>query len=276
MALGFYITTRTPDTSETCFQTSLYQLTKQMIYTSLVHFASSPRTSSEGNETFATQIHVKTCTIKLTNFLDSVLTDPQYHFWRGSKNSGPSKVDGSFSEVFSFKGNWLSYVWYNKISKDPLEHFVTHGNLLLRVEIVNCLSVPLSNQNNWYCNSEENNLLPLEILPVHRERFFASGETNFEAMFSYEIISTDLALVIALKVGSGGKSFAAAFLPIPAVTEKKDLDALMEEKHWKTHEYKKNANANEGMQLISIRNIRAEILMSEEEKSLLKNRIFAV
>ncbi|CAG7830495.1 unnamed protein product [Allacma fusca] len=321
----------------------------------------------------------------MTNFLDSVLTDPQYHFWYGSENSGPSKVDGSFSEVFSFKGSsgvcqflcsfaisgilrlvirCASYsegyiylgigftpadifmnrslddklweispapdVWTNKKStKVPLEHVVTHGNLLLRghmsngprsivhveilefnpmfgslrsliggkqrivdgkslemlrspqnsqtnsksakniqrfscvVEIVNCLSVRLSKRNNWYCNSKENNALPLEILPLHRESLFVSGETNLEAMFCYEIISTDLALVIALKVGSGGKSFAAAFVPIPAVTEKKELKALMDENQWKTHDYKKNANANEGLQRIAIRNIRAEILMSE-------------
>ncbi|CAG7822520.1 unnamed protein product, partial [Allacma fusca] len=235
---------------------------------------------------------VKTsCTIKLTNSLDFVLSDPQYHFWFGSKNSGPPKVDGSFSEVFHFKGDSISYVstdqtlndklleispapdvWFpKKHSEVPLERFVTHGNLLLRghmsngprsifscvVEIVNCLSVPLSSPNNWYCNSEENNRLPLEILALHRESFFASGETNFEAMFSYEIISSDLALVIALKVGSGGKSFAAAFVPIPAVTEKKELDALMGKNQWKTHEYKTNANANEGMQCLQMSSIES-------------------
>ncbi|CAG7825096.1 unnamed protein product [Allacma fusca] len=186
----------------------------------------------------------------MTNLLDSVLTDPQYHFWNGSKTSGPSKVDGSFSEVFSFKGKG----WY----------------------IVNCLSVRLSNRNSWYCSSEANNPLPLEILSLHRKSFFASEETNLEAIFSYEIISTNLALVIALKVVSGGNSFAAAFVPIPAVTEKKELEALMDGNQWKSHDHKKFSNANEGMQRIAIRNIRAEILMTEEEKSLLKIRIFAV
>ncbi|CAG7723276.1 unnamed protein product [Allacma fusca] len=99
---------------------------------------------------------------------------------------------------------------------------------------------------------------------------------NLEAMFSYEIISTDLALVIALKIGSGGKSYTAAFVPIPAVRGKNELEKLMDENQWKTHDYKKYSNANEGMQSIAIRNIRAEILMTEEDKSVLKIRIFAV
>ncbi|CAG7710373.1 unnamed protein product, partial [Allacma fusca] len=144
------------------------------------------------------------------------------------------------------------------------------------VEIVNCLGVPLSNHKSWDCNSEVNNFLPPEIFPLHRESFSASDEMNLEATFSYEIFSTDLAIVIALKVGSGGKSFAAGFLRIPDATGEKELEALMDENQWKTHDYKTNANANEGMQSIAIRNIRAEILVSEEEKSVLKIRIFAV
>jgi len=144
------------------------------------------------------------------------------------------------------------------------------------VQIANCLSVPLSNRKIWCCNSEDNNVLPLEILPLHRESLFVSGETNLEAIFSYGIISTDLALVIALKVGSGGKSFAAAFVPSPTVTGKKELEALMDGNQWKSQDYRKNSNASEGMQLIGIRNIRAEILTTEEEKSVLKIRIFAV
>ncbi|CAG7821072.1 unnamed protein product [Allacma fusca] len=41
----------------------------------------------------------------MTNFLESVLIDPQYYCLCGSKNGGPTKVVGNFSEVFSFKGD---------------------------------------------------------------------------------------------------------------------------------------------------------------------------
>ncbi|CAG7831704.1 unnamed protein product, partial [Allacma fusca] len=269
---------------------------------------------------------VKTsCTIKLTNFLDSVLTDPQYHFGFGSKNSGPLNVVGSFSEVFSFKGDKnfslddrllkispAPDVWFpDEVSEVPVEFFVNHGNLIVRghmsigpaaivhveilefspmvgspcsviggkqrivdgksldsirsphnsqtnsksvrkmerfscvVEIVNCLSVPLSNRGSWCCNSQANIFLPMEILSLHRESFFASDDTTLEAMFSYEIISTDLALVIALKMGSGGKLFAAAFVPFPVITGKKELEELMDGNQWKTHDYKKYSKASQ-------------------------------
>ncbi|CAG7785408.1 unnamed protein product, partial [Allacma fusca] len=40
----------------------------------------------------------------LSNVLETALTDPQYHFYQGSGNSGPTRVAGKFSEVFSFSG----------------------------------------------------------------------------------------------------------------------------------------------------------------------------
>ncbi|CAG7824380.1 unnamed protein product, partial [Allacma fusca] len=298
------------------------------------------------------------CTIKLSNFLDPAITDPQYYIWSGAKDAGPLTVPGNFSEVFSFSGDSKAYerlldtlyenspvpdLWCPSLMSDvPIELFVTHGNFLMRghmtngprsivhveilefnpifgspssvfggkqrivdgkslesirstislgansksvrnigrfsciVEIVNCLSIPLRNQSIWYCNSENNNFLPLGILPLHRESFLGSDETIFEAIFSYEIMSTDLALVIALKVGSGCKSFAATFVPIPAITEKKELEELMNRNDWKTHDYKIYSNTSEGAQLISIRNIRVAIRMTEEKKPVLKVRIFAI
>ncbi|CAG7786738.1 unnamed protein product, partial [Allacma fusca] len=146
-------------------------------------------------------------------------------------------------------------------SKIPLELFVTHGNLLVRdgtisrsvgksgrfscsVEIVNCLNVPLRNRNKFYSNSNDKDLWPLEIPSFHRESFLGSNDSNFEGMFSYEIVSTDLALVIAFKVGPGSNSFAAAFSQIPADTEKKDLEELMNPSQWKIHDYKKCFNAS--------------------------------
>ncbi|CAG7731438.1 unnamed protein product [Allacma fusca] len=206
----------------------------------------------------------------MTNLLDSVLTDPQYYLWSDSKISGPSKVDEGFSEAFSFKGH-SSYCFVLcsfAISRD-LRFSCT-------IEIVNCLSVPLRNRNRWYCNSENNTFLSMEILPLHRESFFASDQTNLKVMISYEIISTDLNLVIGLKLGPGGKSFAAAFVRFPVVTGKKKLEKLMDENQWKIHDYKTILKASEGMKLIAIRNIRAEICMTDEERSVLKIRIFAV
>jgi len=341
------------------------------------------------------------CTMKLSNFLESALTDLQCHCWIGSRHSGPTRVVGNFSEVFSFRGDMKPYASYCTVlcsfaiskvlrlaiycnthpdgtirfaigftpadvptnetlffilnemppapdvwmmnkewSEIPLELFVTRGNLLVRghmtngprsmvhveilelngiswphsvfkgkkrlsngkavefnqstnkggsisgsvgkcrfscnVEIVNCLNVPLRNRNKFYSNSNDKDFWPLEIQSFHRESFLGSSDTNFEAMFSYEILSTDLALVIALKVGPGTNSFAASFAQIPAVTEKKDLEALMNPNEWKVHEYVKYSNTSKTLDIISVRNIRAEILMTETEKSVLKIRIYAV
>ncbi|CAG7830202.1 unnamed protein product [Allacma fusca] len=124
------------------------------------------------------------------------------------------------------------------------------GRFSCNVEIVNHLNVPLRNRNNFYSNSNDKDYLPLEIQSFHRERFLGSSDTNLEAMFSYEILSTDLALVIALKVGPGTNSFAAAFSQIPAVTEKKDLEALMNPSQWKIHNYKKHSNASKTLECI--------------------------
>ncbi|CAG7734357.1 unnamed protein product, partial [Allacma fusca] len=186
--------------------------------------------------------------MKLSNFLESALTDLQCYFSFGSRNTGPMRVAGNFTEVFSFHGArygcdflcsfviseamrltircfsctsgdiyfGLGFtpaevltnhellhtlhemplkpgVWMiNKQStKFPLESFAINGNLLAR-EIANCLNVPLRNGNELYSNDK--NFWPLEIQSFHRETFLGSSDTNFKAMFSYEIVSTDLAL----------------------------------------------------------------------------------
>ncbi|CAG7833800.1 unnamed protein product [Allacma fusca] len=255
---------------------------------------------------------LSSCTMKLSNFLESTLTDPQYCFCDGSKNSRPTRVVGNFSEEFSFSGGkdrceFLSDVPTNQLllstlysmppapdvwmmakeySKTPLELFVSHGNLLVRVgtsgrfscniEIANCLNVPLRNRNKWYSNSNKNDFWPLEIQSFHRESFLGSSVTNFDAIFAYEIVSTDLALIIALKVGPGTNSFAAAFSQIPAVNGKNELEALMNPNEWKIHNYKKCSNASKALEVISDRNIRAEILMTEKEESIFIIRIYAV
>ncbi|CAG7819178.1 unnamed protein product [Allacma fusca] len=131
---------------------------------------------------------VKTsCTIKLSNFLDSAVTDLQFVLWQASRNNGPSRVVGNFSEAFSFSG---SRSYYGSISRSVGKS----GRFSCNVEIVNCLSVPLRNKNKWYCNSNDKDSLPLEIQSFNRESFLGSSDTKFKAMFSYEILSTDLAL----------------------------------------------------------------------------------
>ncbi|CAG7825833.1 unnamed protein product, partial [Allacma fusca] len=133
--------------------------------------------------------------MKLSNFLESALTDLQYYFWTGSKNSGPTRVVGSFSEVFSFSGdqNCCDFLCSFGISK-VLRSVGKCGRFSCNIEIVNCLNVPLRNRNKWYSNSNDKDFWPLEIQSFHRESLFGSSDTNFEAMFSYEILSTDLAL----------------------------------------------------------------------------------
>ncbi|CAG7829575.1 unnamed protein product, partial [Allacma fusca] len=173
-------------------------------------------------------------TMKLSNCLDTALTDLR----NGSPCfpiSGPSRILGNFSEVFS-----SGYRNDGTISRSVGKS----GRFSCNVEIVNCLNVPLRNRNQFYSNSNEKDLWPLEIPSFHRESFLGSSDSNFEGMFSYEILSTDLALVIALKVGPGSNSFAAAFSQIPAVTEKKDLEELMNPSQWKIHDYKKCFNAS--------------------------------
>ncbi|CAG7724579.1 unnamed protein product [Allacma fusca] len=235
--------------------------------------------------------------MKFSNFLESALTDLQCDFGCGSRHSGPTRVVGNFSEVFSFRGAMISNLSYsdvptnetliNKLNQMPpapdvwmMTKEVSSVGKCRRfscnVEFVNCLNVPLRNRNKFYSNSNDKDFVPPEIQSFHRESFLGSSDTNLEAMFSYEILSTDLALVIALKVGPGTNSFAAAFTEIPAVTEKKDLEALMNPNEWKIHDYVKYSNASKTLEVISVRNIRVEILMTEGEKSVLKIRIYAV
>ncbi|CAG7690014.1 unnamed protein product [Allacma fusca] len=92
--------------------------------------------------------------MKLSNFLDTALTDLQNGYCHFSV-SGPSRVVGNTSEVFSSQGNksrcfflcsfeiskvlrlTIEYdVWMmmKERSKIPLELFVTHENLLVQFQ----------------------------------------------------------------------------------------------------------------------------------------------
>ncbi|CAG7828040.1 unnamed protein product [Allacma fusca] len=50
---------------------------------------------------------VATCTLKLSNFLNSALSNPEYYLWFASSVTGPSEVLPSTSDVFSFAGDWV-------------------------------------------------------------------------------------------------------------------------------------------------------------------------
>jgi hypothetical protein len=144
------------------------------------------------------------------------------------------------------------------------------------VEIGNCLNCTLKNRIGFFCNSARNNFLPSEIRPFFRERFFASHNTTFEAMFSYEIESTDLCLLVALRVESGNNSFAVAFDQVASKANRNEWAALMDPKAWKTYSYRKYAHAKDGEQVIQIQNIRASVKMTEDAESLVNIRLFAV
>jgi hypothetical protein len=144
------------------------------------------------------------------------------------------------------------------------------------IEIGNCLNGTLRNGSAFFCNSARNNFLPSEIRPFYRERFFASHNTTVEAMFSYEIESTDLFLVVALRVQSGNNSFAVAFDQVPGQVNRNEWLALMDPMTWKTHSYRKYAHAKDGEQVIQIQNIRASVKMTEDAESLFNIRVFAV
>ncbi|CAG7784864.1 unnamed protein product, partial [Allacma fusca] len=148
---------------------------------------------------------------------------------------------------------------------------------LCNIEITNCLNVKLANKKNFYCNSENNDFIPSEVLPFRREKCFVANDTKVESMFCYEIDTTDLTFVIALKVEPNkNNSFAAEFLERPVVTDETELKALMDPKQWKTHLYRKYATASEDVQVIQIRNILAEVEMTDEDHSSVKIRIYAV
>ncbi|CAG7831626.1 unnamed protein product, partial [Allacma fusca] len=97
-----------------------------------------------------------------------------------------------------------------------------------------------------------------------------------EAMFSYEIDSTDFAFVVGMQVEDDfnciNNLFAAAFLQLPAFSGPNELQSLMGRhgSHWNTHRHWKYAAAEKGVQLIQMGNIRAEISMTKELQSRLK------
>ncbi|CAG7717123.1 unnamed protein product, partial [Allacma fusca] len=149
-------------------------------------------------------------------------------------------------------------------------------NVACIVDITNALKVSLEESRRFIRSCKHNNFMPYRVLPFTREVFFASNDEIVEAMFAYKIESTDLALVIAMRAQTGGNLFASAFVTLPSFTNKNAYKSLMEVDPTKSRLYRKNASAKDGEQEIQIRNIRATIRMTEDAKSVLKIRIFAI
>jgi hypothetical protein len=117
--------------------------------------------------------------------------------------------------------------------------------------------------------------MPVEVFPFAREIFFASGNEMVEAIFAYEIETTELGLVVAFRVEESNNSFAASLELLPEVIDEKAFNSSMNPTQWNTHPNKRYAPAVDGEQTIQARNIHATVSMSGTEKSHLKIRVFA-
>jgi hypothetical protein len=144
------------------------------------------------------------------------------------------------------------------------------------VQLTNCLNVSLKNQRSFVGGSERHNDFPTVILPSRQEVFLISSNTLVQLMLSFEIDSTDLGFMVALRVEGNSHSFSVAFAPLPIDTDQSTFNSSMNPEQWKMHLYRKLANALDGEQEIQMRNIRARVSMSSEAKSCLKIRVFAV
>ncbi|CAG7718148.1 unnamed protein product, partial [Allacma fusca] len=141
--------------------------------------------------------------------------------------------------------------------------------LSCNIAIVNRLSANLKRLANNFNNCGEHSVPSSELSPLQGETFFVADNKKVEIGFSYKIVSTDLEFVVTLNVGHGANSFTAAFV---RTTDPKPLVTLKNV----THDYVTLANATEGVKYIQIRNIRAGLMMSEDNHSFMEISIFTV
>ncbi|CAG7823096.1 unnamed protein product, partial [Allacma fusca] len=90
---------------------------------------------------------------------------------------------------------------YDALTADSFlqDDWVKSGNgVTCLMELANGLGVSIK---LWGCRSCERSRMSTEVLPLGLEMFFATGKVNVEAAFAYEIESTDLGLVVAVKAG---------------------------------------------------------------------------
>ncbi|CAG7719628.1 unnamed protein product [Allacma fusca] len=66
------------------------------------------------------------------------------------------------------------------------------------MELANGLDVSIKLRG---CRSCERSRMSAEVPPLGLEMFFATGKVSIEAAFAFEIESTDLGLVVAVKAG---------------------------------------------------------------------------
>ncbi|CAG7824105.1 unnamed protein product, partial [Allacma fusca] len=81
------------------------------------------------------------------------------------------------------------------------------------LEVSNVLNVPMKVRGYSYFKGSA---ITTDVLPLGVEIFFATGKTCIEAAIAYEIESTDLALIVAVKAEEKGNKFAAVFIPVTA------------------------------------------------------------
>ncbi|CAG7734181.1 unnamed protein product [Allacma fusca] len=106
--------------------------------------------------------------------------------------------------------------------------------------------------------------------------FFATGKVSIEAAFAYEIESTDVGLLVAVKAQKGKNKFAAVFLPVSEIMFDADLDKLLDQDTWGYLLTQKFAYAKDGEQMVQTRNIRANVTMTEDQKSQVKILLYTV
>ncbi|CAG7664121.1 unnamed protein product, partial [Allacma fusca] len=252
------------------------------------------------------------CRITLTNYSTSTLMNPTYYVPTESERKIrlPSLIDGDKSEAICFEGsgefcrflcsfeigttllpnfsvnkslysvlgqNDLPADWVMSTSREtPIEVFSNQGNYFARViEVANYLIVPIKLRG---CRSCESSRTLAEVPPLGMEIFFATGKWSIEAAIVYEIESTDLALVVAVKAGRNENKFAAVFIPVARITLDDNLDKLLDQNQWNYLLRHKFASAKDGEQMIQTRNIKVNIsmTMAEGQKSDIKIRMYTV
>ncbi|CAG7819263.1 unnamed protein product, partial [Allacma fusca] len=158
--------------------------------------------------------------------------------------------------------SFLPYDWVKSI----------HGVTCL-MELGNGLDVPIKLRG---CMSCERSRMLTEVPPLGLEMFCLTGKMSIEATFAYEIESTDLGLLIAVKAGENENKFAAVFHPVSEIMFDADLDKLLNPDMWGYLLNQKFTHAKGGEQIIQTRNIRANVTMTEGQKSQVKIRLYAV
>ncbi|CAG7821701.1 unnamed protein product [Allacma fusca] len=141
------------------------------------------------------------------------------------------------------------------------------------MEVVNGLNVSLKLRG---CRSFECARMLAEVPPLGSEMFIATGKTGIEAAFAYEIEGTDLGFFVAIIAQGNENKFAAVFLNVADFMFDDALDELLDQTKWNLLLRQKFANAKDGDQTYPIRNIRANLKMTDRQKSEVQIRLYTI